>query len=647
MARRLLPWFGGSAAVWSTCLVFYQVALLAGYVYARALSERLRPRLQASVHVALLVVSLLLLPIGPGPDRGAVATAHPALLIFELLALTLGIPFVALSATSPLLQSWFAAREGREPYRLFAISNFASLAALLAYPIVIEPLLGIERQRVFWSVLYAVFVLVCGIVAWRSRQLPTKPVENGASAPLAWQWFALAACGSMLLLSITNHIDQNVAAVPLLWVLPLAVYLLSFVFTFGARRPYRRGLWLRLLALALGMLAYAMYNINVQMPLPFTLGIFLAGLLVCCVFCHAELNRLRPAASGLTAFYLSIAAGGAFGAIAIGILAPQMFSGIYELSVTLLGTALLALALTWSSRVWAVRALWLAVCVCMVAVIVENVEQYHEGALSLRRSFYGSLRVVETPRAGPEQERILYHGTIEHGSQFLQPPRRQRATTYYGPDSGVGILLREGFSGPKRVAVVGLGTGTLAAYGEPGDDFYFYEINSQVVDMAQSLFFYLRESHAKIHVQIGDGRLSLARERSAPFDAIVLDAFSGDAIPIHLLTREALSLYSQHLKPGGALAFHVSNDYLDLAPVVAQLAHQVGLHSVLVHNQSDVDNAILPADWVIATRNNAILDNASIVTHVKPIALRPNARLWTDDYSEILSAFRTPNFTVR
>ncbi|HLH03918.1 MAG TPA: fused MFS/spermidine synthase [Bryobacteraceae bacterium] len=594
------------------------------------------------MHIALLATSLLLLPIGPGFSRRLATNAHPALLIFELLAATIGLPFLTLSATSPLLQAWLAARDGGQPYRLFAVSNFASLAALLAYPVLIEPLLGTEQQRVLWSFFYAAFAILCAATSWRSRHRGPEALKPVEAFPLRWQWFALPACGSMLLLSITNHIDENVAAVPLLWVLPLAVYLVSFVFTFGARRPFRPGLWLRLLAFALGVLAYAIYNINARLPLPFTLAIFLGGLFVCCIFCHGELNRLRPPASGLTVFYLLIAAGGAFGALLIGIVAPHLFTGIYELPVTLLLTSLLALALTWTSRLWTVRVLWLGVSVCLIAVLAANVQAYHEGALSLRRSFYGALRVVQTPHAGPEQQRILYHGTIEHGAQFLLPPRRERPTTYYGPDSGAGILLRECLPNPKRVAIVGLGAGTLATYGQPGDAFYFYEINSQVADIAESLFFYLRESRAAIHIQIGDGRLLLERESSGPFDAIVLDAFSGDAIPVHLLTAEALAVYLHHLTPAGALAFHVSNDYLDLAPVVAQLAAHAGLSAVVVHNSSDPDEAILPADWVIVTRNPAILENASVRAHLKPIAPRPNARLWTDDYSGILSVFRMP-----
>ncbi|HEY7210929.1 MAG TPA: fused MFS/spermidine synthase [Bryobacteraceae bacterium] len=628
--------------MWSTCLVFYQVALLAGYVYARVLANRLRAGAQSAIHLVVLAASLALLPIGPGESWKTASTAHPSWLIFRMLAATIGLTFVALSATSPLLQSWLARGKDKEPYRLFAVSNFASLAALIAYPLLIEPFLGTEQQRIVWSALYAAFAVLCGIATWHSRDVTLSRALVNPTASAKWEWFALAAIGSMLLLSITNHVDANVAAVPLIWVLPLAIYLLSFVVTFGARNIYRQALWIRLLAFALGILGYAIYNINAQVPIQVSLTIFLCCLFVCCVFCHGELNRLRPPAETLTKFYLLIAAGGATGAILIGIVAPHVFSGVYELPVTLLATALLALALTWHGHRWPIRLLWVAVSGCLVAVIVMNVQGYREGTLSLRRSFYGSLRVVQTPRAGPEQQRILFHGTIEHGSQFLQPPRRQRPTAYYGPDSGAGILLRECSPSPKRVAVVGLGAGTLAAYGKRGDEFDFYEINSQVADIAQSLFFYTRESQAHVEIKIGDGRLLLERETAVPFDALVLDAFSGDAIPVHLLTAEAFQLYQRHLAPGGTIAFHVSNDFLDLAPVVKQLAAHAGMQAVLVHNHSDEDDAILPADWILVTRNRLLLDNASIQAHAKPVATNSRARLWTDDYNNILQVFKPP-----
>lgn len=632
--------------MWSTCLVFYQTALLGGYLYARLLERRLAPRRQSFWHVALLACSLLLLPVGPGARWQPAAAVHPAWLILQMLTLTIGLPFLVLAATGPLLQAWLARAGSATPYRMFAISNLASLAALLAYPTLVEPVFGTSAQRWIWSWLYVIFVALCAFLARKSASAEMQVIQKtiGVTTPPArWlEWFALAACGSMLLLSVTNHIDQNVAAVPLLWILPLAVYLLSFIFCFGPWNLYRRALWIRLLAFSLGMLGYAIYNIDAVIALQISVPIFLAGLFVCCVYCHGELNRLRPPAAELTSFYLAIAAGGAAGAILVGLIAPQIFRGVYELPLTLIFTALLALLLTWRDHVWAVTGLWVGVAACMIAVAVTNIAAYRKDTLSIRRSFYGSLRTVQTPHAGPDQQRILFHGTIEHGAQFLQLPRRLRATTYYGPSSGVGILLRECFPGPKRVGVIGLGVGTLAVYGKRGDHFEFYEINSQVVDMAQSLFFYLRESQARTHVTIGDGRLALAREAAPPFDVLVLDAFSGDAIPVHLLTREAVALYLRHLQNGGAIAFHVSNDFLNLAPIVKQLAANAGYGYVLVHNHADPEEGLLASDWVLVTRNKAVLENPSIRTHEKGIEGEANGRLWTDDYNDLLGLFRKP-----
>ncbi|MBV8865546.1 MAG: fused MFS/spermidine synthase, partial [Acidobacteriaceae bacterium] len=574
------------------------------------------------------------------------STENPSWLIFRMLAGAVGLPFIALSATSPLLQAWLANSGSEEPYRLFAVSNFASLAALLAYPTLIEPVFGTRKQSVAWSLLYFLFAMLCAAGAWQARNanrpshIETTNIDPPALRKLLW--FALAACGSMLLLAITNHIDENLAAVPLMWILPLAVYLLSFVFSFGSLNLYKRSLWIRLLAFALGILGYAVYSINAQIAIQISLPVFLVGLFICCAFCHGELNQLRPRVQDLTGFYLFIAAGGAAGAIFVGLMAPMIFNGVYELPLALLFSSVLALVSTWSDRNWVVIILWAAVSACMVAVAVMNVKAYRENSLSLRRSFYGSLRVVQTPHAGPDQQRILFHGTIEHGSEFLLPPRRSRPTTYYGPDSGIGIVLREGVSSPKRVGVIGLGAGTLAYYGHPGDQFQFYEINSQVLDIAQALFFYLRESHARIATTIGDGRMSLEREHGPPFDVLVLDAFSGDAIPIHLLTREALSLYLRHLVEGGVIAFHVSNDFLDLAPVVGQLAADAGYRAVLVHNHEESDEAILAADWVLVTNNQAVLQNPAITIHARAIINRPGLRLWTDDYNDLLSILKTP-----
>ncbi|MDQ2776255.1 MAG: hypothetical protein M3Y57_15255, partial [Acidobacteriota bacterium] len=455
IGKRILPWFGGSAAVWCTCLVFFQTTLLIGYLYARWLSRAVASKKQAWIHCAILLGSLILLPIGPGLRWRMDAPGHPAWAILLMLCATIGLPFAALSATSPLLQHWAARLGNRKPYGLFAVSNFASLAALFAYPLLVEPTLDMPAQRWSWSLLYVLFAGVCAAVAWVTKAVTDTTESCSRSTrprlPQRSLWFALAACGSMLLLSVTNHITENVAAVPLLWILPLAVYLLTFVLAFSGGTIYKRTLWLRLLAMALGVLGYAIYDINTIEAIQISLPIFLLSLFACCMFCHGELNRARPEPGQITDFYLMIAAGGAVGAIFVGLIAPVIFNGIYELPLTLLVTALLALIVTWRDETWAMRLLWTGVSIGMVVVFAGNVSAFRDNSLTLRRSFYGSLRVVQSRHAGERQTRTLFHGTIEHGAQFVLPPLRFRPTTYYGTDSGIGIVLRECFTRPKRV----------------------------------------------------------------------------------------------------------------------------------------------------------------------------------------------------
>ncbi len=644
LAKKILPWFGGSAAVWSTCLVLYQVALLIGYLYARLLTLHAPPRMQAVVHIALLSVSLLLLPIGPSERWKPNVLQDPTWLILGMLIATVGLPFAVLSSTSPLLQDWLARSGHKTPYRLFALSNFASLAALLSYPIVIEPAFNIQTQALIWSVLYVVFGCLCGTVAWQSRtkgfhsQKQLAAVERSLLTQKSY-WFALSACGSMLLLSVTNHLTKNVAPVPLLWVLPLAIYLLTFILAFRGQNVYSPVAWRRWLIVALLALGYAVHNIWFSERL--LLPIFLLGLFVCCLFCHGELSRLRPEAQNLTEFYLILSLGGATGAIFVGLVAPHVFSGIYELPLSLVLTGVLATMLTWRDGAWSTRLLWIGVAGCMLVVFKANVAAYHENTLSMQRSFYGSLRVVQPPDQSEQQHRILFHGTVEHGVQFLSSALSSRATTYYGPDSGVGILLRECFTGPKRVGLVGLGVGTLATYGKPGDTFRFYELNPQVIDIARSQFTFLRDSQAHVSTVEGDARLSLEHENEPPYDVLVLDAFSGDAVPVHLLTREALALYHKRLQPEGVLAFHLTNRYLDLPPVVRQLAEEIGYRAVLVKNRNNQKDLVLASSWVLVTKNKAVLENSTIRAHAEPIKVHAGLRPWTDQYNNLFQVLKT------
>ncbi len=645
IAKRILPWFGGSSAVWSVCLVFYQIALLAGYYYAQLVTRLSSQIKQAAIHISLLVLALFLLPIGPTERWQPGSQSSPAWLILEMLTAAIGLPFVLLSATSPLLQAWLARRGHQTPYRLFALSNFASFAALLAYPLLIEPNLDATQQSFYWSIGFVLFAIACAFFTVNNRNPELfVNVEDRDPTPASRKlyWVALSACGSMLLLSISNHIDENVAAVPLLWVLPLAIYLVSFIIAFSSLNLYSRSLGARLLAFALAMVAYAAYDITAVLPIQVSIPVYLAGLLIACVFCQGELYRLRPPKSQLTGFYLAIAAGGALGAIFVGLIAPQIFGGIYELPLSLTFTAALALALNWKTGGWGGRVLWTGMTACMAAVLVLNWQAYTSNSLVLKRSFYGSLRVVQSPTAGPDQIRTLFHGTVQHGAEFLEPARQMQPTTYYAPDSGIGIVLNDWSPEPKRVGIVGLGAGTLAAYGQPGDLFRFYEINPQVIDLAEQYFFFLKQSKAKIDIVPGDARLSLARGSNPPYDVLVLDAFSGDAIPVHLLTREAMAIYIKHLQPQGVIAFHISNNFLDLEPVVRQLADTMRYPCLIVKNHADSDEHVLASEWVIVTKNAGVLQNESLkIRSVQP-SNRVPLRIWTDSYNSLLPILKAP-----
>jgi hypothetical protein len=638
-AKLILPWFGGSSAVWTTCLVFFQTALLAGYLYAHLLTQYKDSRMQPWVHIALLAAALLLLPVMPGERWKPSGAGDPAWQILAMLAAVLGLPYFLLSATSPLLQKWLS-QSGSQPYRFFALSNVGALLALAAYPLVIEPRISTRVQDLWWSYGFAVFAALCGAAAWFSSPPSDGSIEDAPVEPRqsSIPWLLLAGAGSMMLVSTTNQLTQNVAAVPFLWILPLAVYLLSFIICFESPRWYKRGLFLRLLAVALGSLAYAVYDIQVSEAIPVAIPLFTIGLFLTCMFCHGELSRLKPATSQLTSFYLMIALGGALGAIFTGLIAPRIFAGIYEFPLSLLFVAALALWLNWTDN-WAQRLLWIAVALAMVVALVEEARGYHKDAIVMTRNFYGSLRVVESVRGGGNT-RTLYHGTVQHGAQYLDPAKRTEPTTYFGPDSGVGVVLRFCCDGPKRVGIIGLGVGTLAAYGKPGDSFHFYEINPQVIDLAKSHFTFLSDSKASISIAQGDARLSLERETGPLYDAFIADAFSGDAIPVHLLTKEAFRLYLTHMKPSGILAIHVSNNYLDLAPVVAQLARSESLFARIIRNPKDDRHLQAQADWIVLTSDPEFFARPEIAGVASMIDEHRPTRLWTDDYNNLLQVFK-------
>jgi hypothetical protein len=643
-AKQLLPTLGGSSAVWTTCLVFFSVMLLLGYVYAHWLSSKFTAAQQALVHVLLLTAALVMLgtpPIRPNPTA---VTYHPALTVFQVLATVLGLPYLALSATTPLLTAWYASSfEGRLPYRLFALSNFASLLALVSYPLLIEPRMTMKQQTAWWGVGFLLFAVVCGTIAWQGRRRAPFPLhlELPGNADIASPapevlWFVLALGGGMLLTAVTNHMSANIAAIPLLWLPPLALYLLSFILAFqGAWQPVRQSM-LRLVLVAVASMAYVLRDIRTQFPIMVSVPLFLIGLFVTCFFLHGELYARRPGAARLTRFYLVTAAGSAAGTLLVGVMAPLVLRANYDLACTLVVVAMISLAATWRDG-WALRMLWIAGAVAAIAVLGNQVRQYDDDAVALMRNFYGTLRVREShlpPQA--DTDRQLLNGTIEHGAEWFAPQFRGQPLTYYATNSGLGLAMRLCCGArPKRVGVIGLGTGTVAAYGEAGDVIRFYEINPLVERVARHWFTFLNDSHAQIDVVLGDARLSLAAEAPQRFNVIVVDAFSGDAIPVHLLTREALALYRRHLQPDGVIAFHVSNQYIDLEPVVAGIAGNAGLAALSVHSHGDEQNGLYFADWIVVTSNQAFIGQPEMVNNAFPTPLRADMRLWTDSYSSV------------
>ena len=649
-AKMILPRFGGSAAVWATCLVFFQCALLLGYLYADLTSRRLPPARQSYLHIALLAASLAFLPIAPRFSWHF--ETDPAWRILGLLTASIGLPFILLSATSPLIQLWYARRRPEaDPYHLFALSNLASFLALLSFPFLIEPRLALHRQAVLWSVFFAAFVALCAHAAWNAR----SPQTAGAAqvdvtqtrAPSVREkllWLGSAACGSMLLLSITNHLLENVAPVPLLWVLPLAVYLLTFAMAFHRRTLYSRWLTIRFLGVALGGLSYAIYDSSFTESLQVSVPFFCIALFVCCLFCHGELALRRPATRYLTSYYLMVALGGALGATFVGVVAPRILTGIYEFPIALMLTAALAMVLLWRQG-WPVQLFWAAATLALIFVTVRAISSDRRDTILRMRSFYGPLRVKQFSNWLKEPYRTLYNGKIEHGAQYVNAPASLLPTTYYAPESGVGFAIEHCCPGNKRVGVIGLGTGTLAAYGKTGDDFRFYEINPQIARIARQSFTYLRDSPAKIEVAMGDARLSLESEAPQQFDVLAVDAFSGDAVPVHLLTRQAFALYLRHLKPGGILAIHTSNTYLDLPPVVQLLAADAGYPTRMIGNADNRRKLVDASDWVLITQNQRFFDELDTSIPADTIHVPADLRLWTDDYNNLFQILLPVRFT--
>jgi hypothetical protein len=645
MAKMILPWFGGTAAVWITCMLFFQCALLLGYLYAHLLVQRLGARAQALVHLLLAAGGLLLLPVGPDPSWKPLGPEDPILRILGLLEVSIGLPYLVLSATSPLLQAWYARRNAAGlPYRLFALSNLASLLGLVAYPFLIEPNLTLGAQSRLWSAGYALFVLLSfGAAAAGLRRgaaggaPPAEPPRGAPPAALdRGMWVAWSGCGVVLLLSVTNHLTQNIAPVPFLWILPLGLYLLSFILCFNLEQAYIRSIYLGPVAIVLLGLSFAVLRYNSTTPLGLVLGVFSFCLFGGCMFCHGELAQLKPAPRHLTGYYLMIALGGASGGVLVGVAAPLLFRGTLELPLAAVAcAALLVLAHRREGR--ASQALAAATGLAVVTLMAWHLHDYGSDAVAMDRNFYGSLR-VKVGNAGTDFEnRVLVHGTVAHGVQFTDPALRTVTTAYYGPQSGAALALKSRGERPVRVGLVGLGVGTLAAYSRPGDVYRFYEINPMVETFARRWFTFLADAAAAVEIVPGDARLALEREADQGYDVLVVDAFSGDAVPTHLLTIEAMRLYFRHLAPDGILALHLSNNHLDLIPVADALVRALDRNALLVDSEPEQEE-IFGAKWVLV--GSAPLQAPEIVAAAEALWGRPGLRVWTDDYSNLFEILK-------
>ncbi|MET3107055.1 SAM-dependent methyltransferase [Oxalobacteraceae bacterium GrIS 2.11] len=651
IGKMILPWFGGSASVWTTCMLFFQMLLLLGYSYSHFVMEYRSPRFQSYLHISLMALSLIFLPLAANADWRPTGAENPTIRILALLTVSIGLPYFVLSTTGPLIQAWFVREKTNAlPYRLFALSNLGSLLALLAYPLLVETSLPTKWQSWSWSILFGCFALCCGSLAWRGRNGEAKhavhhePVAKGSPGQ-SLTWVALAACPSIVMITDTSFLTENVAPVPLLWVVPLALYLLSFILCFEGKSWYQRRIFLPLLVAGIGSMSYLPTLGMNALPVLWAMGINLSSFFVICMVCHGELAALRPHPSRLTGFYLMLAVGGACGGVFVGIIAPYSFNSNYDYSIGLVLTALVVSIVVITKHISAhhKKLAWLLAASLTLTVAYIRADDHRDelsDAKLLVRNFYGSQGVYDAD-SGPEARRILMHGQIIHGKQYLSPDRAQLPLTYYSFGSGVGrAITTKEKEGPLRIGLVGLGAGTLASYGRAGDTYRIYEIDPLVVDIAHHQFTFLANNPAQTEIYLGDARLTLDRQQSQQFDVLVIDAFSGDSVPVHLLTKEAFQIYFRHLKPDGVLALHVTNRFLDLPPVVKAEGESFGKTVRMVKNEGDRSHEIYSAAWTLISNDSQFFARDGLKEVAEEIPSRPGLRLWTDDYSSVFSVLK-------
>lgn len=736
ISKAILPWFGGTPAVWTTCLLFFQSLLFAGYAYAHFSNTWLQRRQQAILHIAVIITAVALLRVLPDSSWEPRGDGNPTWQILVMLALTIGLPYFVLSATGPLLQAWFAhSFPGRTPYRLYALSNIGSLLALVSYPFLLEHLFELPRQGTLWSAGFIAFGLLCGYTAWRifasqragASTPPPEMIDPLASAaspstsapespapspqPLHYfLWLLLPAFASVVLLATTNHVSTDVAVVPLLWVVPLALYLLTFIIAFDHPKWYRPIL-IALIALIAIYATCAIHKTGIRSIYLYKSGITghifravaeaagiptkdeegdtigprldvgfrtalvanFAAMFAICFMCHSELARLKPHSRHLTSYYLMMSAGGALGGLAVSVIAPHVFRTVFEWNLSIFAAAIIFFGYIFYTLVGravavdrpgeksnAAFAAWIGIVLLLLptSLVLLDLVAYlfapNEGIVFEDRNFFGTITIRKPPVESPDDERlVLLNGTTIHGSQFMAPDRRRQPTSYYSPDSGIGYVLaffrNHRPPGGTRIGDVGLGTGTLAAYVDKGEYLTFYEINPAVIDMATSgdWFTYVgdcRARGAKCDIKLGDARIALKREVDTPnlpkYHVLVLDAFSSDAVPVHLLTKEAFETYLPRLAKAevdgadGALVVHVSNRHLDLPRVVRAVAEEFGLHCILVYSEGVGSQATQTATWMILTNNPELIATLAQFDHPPKDPPKPTI-LWTDARSSL------------
>ena len=705
IGKFILPWFGGTPAVWSTVMLFFQVLLTGGYAYAYWLMGRAKR--QTVIHVALIGLSIAVLaalafvwksPITPDTSWKPQDVGSPILDIFKLLIVSVGLPYFLLASNSPLMQAWFSRTFPQHSYaKLYSLSNAGSLLGLLAYPVLVEPNLSLQAQGWMWSIGFALFGMFAVWIAFHNgrtspRTLPSFDYEasNRLSAQdgvdtvrssgrpslaLMSLWIALSGTASLFLLSVTNQISQEVAVIPFLWIVPLALYLLSFILTFSGERGYNRKLYSVLFIVATVMTLFVLLN-STRLHIYWQILAYCLLLFSACMLCHGELYRLRPEADHLTSFYLMVSIGGALGGSFVSLIAPLIFNGYWEFFVGLAMTIAILLSLrgrrpkqspagymgiasTEEHRLAMTsgaarndisrRARFIFFVFGLVTVMLVLVGTYFSGSLYSKRNFYGVIRVREDlVGEPPRQAYLMAHGITVHGLQFIGADR-DLPTTYYvrGGGAGLAILNHPRYGQGLRVGMLGVGTGTLAVYGQAGDVYRLYEINPVVTDLAEGrggYFSFVQDSQADVTMVLGDARISLERELaeggSQDFDVLVLDTFSSDSIPVHLVTKEAFALYLAHLAPDGVIAAHITNLHLDLLPVFWRLAEYYDLGMVRVEYGGDADGGYA-SHWILLARERALLEVPAIQGHAVDLSgYSTNAKLWTDDYSNLFQILK-------